>query len=108
MLDVEREYAIITSPTNGGCMYKIVFGKSVTSAKSYATACLILVDHFAAAASLLQTPLPRRFLKSPKSVTHLNEQRKALADKLSSVKLPAKAGGVSGKIAGLSWAILKE
>lgn len=89
-------------------MYKIIFGNSVTSAKSYAAGCRMLVDHFARTANIFQTPLPRRFLKSPKSVTRLNEQRKALADKLSSVKLPTKAGGVSGKIAGHSWAILKE
>ena len=68
----------------------------------------MLLEHFARAANIFQTPLPRRFLKSPKSVTRLNEQRKALADKLSSAKLPSKAGDVSGKIAGHLWAILKD
>ena len=89
-------------------MYKVAFGNSVTSVKSYAAACRMMIEHFASAANIFQTPLPRRFLKSPKSVTRLNEQRKALADKLSSVKLPPKAGDVSGKIAGHSWAILKD
>lgn len=89
-------------------MYKVAFGNSVTSVKSYAAACRMMIEHFASAASVFQTPLPRRFLKSPNSVTRLNEQRKAWVNKLSSIKLPAKAGDVSGKIAGHAWAITKD
>lgn len=89
--------------------YNVTVNGNTTNVSSFAAATAAVKTAAAATAAALSTPVRPGLFRSFKATRRVNDDRQRSAAKLAAgVKLPKTAGDVSGKVGGMSYAIVRK